>query len=337
MHITALVDRPDHVCCRYRVAAFAPLWQQAGHTLEFLKWPRNLWGWFQLGRQLRDADVVLFQRKLLRNWQLCLLRRAAKRLIFDYDDAVFLRDSYSRRGLHSGSRMRRFANIVRAADGVVAGNAFLADAAAQWTAAAKVHVIPTCVEPARYPVADHEHPGDAVQLVWVGSSSTLQGLEAIRPLLEQLGLGLPSLRLKLICDRFFELEHLLVLPCAWTEAGEAADIAAGDIGISWIPDDDWSRGKCGLKVLQYMAAGLPVVANPVGVHPEMVRPGATGFLPENQQAWAEAIIELVHQPELRRQLGRRARADVEEWYSVAVGAARWLEVLDGTARRRQAA
>jgi glycosyltransferase involved in cell wall biosynthesis len=327
LHIAALVDRPDHVCCRYRVAAFAAQWRQAGHELELISWPRHLWGWFQLGRRLRHADVVIAQRKLLRNWQLCLLRRAARRLVFDFDDAVFLRDSYSRRGLRSGGRARRFAAVVGAADAVVAGNDFLAAAARRHTRFDRVHVVPTCVEPARYPLADHEHNPDAVQLVWVGSSSTLQGLEAIRPMLEALGNGLPTLRLKLICDRFLELKHLLVVPCPWREADEACEIAAADIGISWVPDDDWSRGKCGLKVLQYMAAGLPVVANPVGVHPEMVRPGVTGFLPRTQAEWAEAIIELGHKPGVRRQLGGQARALVEERYSVAFGAERWLEVL----------
>src|SRR5262249_52811009 len=208
MHITALVDRPDHVCCRYRVAAFAAHWHKAGHTLELLPWPRRPSGWLGLGRRLRHADVVILQRKLLRGWQLCLLRRAARRLVFDFDDAVFLRDSYAPRGLHSGSRMRRFAAVVRAADAVVAGNAFLAGHARRWTEAGRVHVVPTCVEPARYPAADHEHHNRPVQLVWVGSSSTLQGLEAIRPLLEELGRGLPTLRLKLVCDRFIELEHL---------------------------------------------------------------------------------------------------------------------------------
>ncbi len=336
MYITALVDRPDHVCCRYRVAAFAPHWRRAGHQLELLPWPRGVWGWFTLGRQLRHADVVILQRKLLRRWQLYLLRRAARRLVFDFDDAVFLRDSYAQRGLHSGSRMRRFAAVVAAADAVVAGNGFLADAARRWAAPGRVQVVPTCVEPERYPLAE---PGGAgpVQLVWVGSSSTLQGLEAIRPLLEELGRRLPELRLKLICDRFFELKHLPVLPCVWTEAGEAAEIAAADVGVSWIPDDDWSRGKCGLKVLQYLAAGLPVVANPVGVHPEMVRPGGTGFLPRDPAEWVEAVTVLVRDAALRRRLGRQGRALVETHYSVAAGAARWLEVLGTLAKRRAAA
>jgi glycosyltransferase involved in cell wall biosynthesis len=336
VHLTALVEDPDHVCCRYRVAAFRPWLERAGYSLEVRARPRRWWHWLRLGRELRHADAVLLQRRLLPRWQLCLLRRAARRLLFDFDDAVFLRDSYSPRGAHSAARLRRFAATVRAADAVSAGNRFLAEHARRFTAAARVHVIPTCVDPWRYPVAAHRHDttGAPVNLVWVGSSSTLRGLEVIRPLLEALGKGIPGLRLKLICDRFFTLEHLPVFPCAWSEATEGAELAAADIGISWVPDDLWSRGKCGLKVLQYMAAGLPVVANPVGVQAELVRHGENGFLAETPAEWAEAVLELAHNPALRRRLGEAGRRRAEREYSIAAGAGRWAFLLQGLGARQ---
>ncbi len=155
----------------------------------------------------------------------------------------------------------------------------------------------------------------------------MQGLRAIAPLLEQIGQSLPGLRLKLICNRFLELRGLSVLACAWTESGEAVEIARADIGISWIPDDLWSRGKCGLKVLQYMAAGLPVICNPVGVQREMVRHGETGFLAETPAQWIDAVHRLAHDPALRRRMGR-GRRRVEADYSVTAGASRWVTLLD---------
>src|SRR5205085_460776 len=98
-----------------------------------------------------------------------------------------------------------------------------------------------------------------------------------RPLLEEVGRRCSGVVLKLVCDRFVDFDNLTVVPCPWSEPGERRELASADIGISWLPDDAWSRGKCGLKVLQYMAAGLPVVANPVGVHTEMIGHGSTGF------------------------------------------------------------
>ncbi len=329
MKITALVQSADHVCCRYRLAAFRPYLHHAGHELEIRKRPRNPWAWLQLARELASSDLVILQRRLLNRWQLYLLRRAARRLCFDFDDAVFLRDSYAAKGLASERRRRRFAAIVRAADLVVAGNAFLRDRALDYVDGGQVEVIPTCVEPKTYRLAAHKRAGSGVELVWIGSSSTLNGLELITPMLESWGQRFSGLRLKLICDEFVSFEHLAVTPRAWTKETEAEELATADIGISWLPDDLWSRGKCGLKVLQYMAAGLPVVANPVGVHTAMIEHGQSGFLAETSEEWEQAIGRLMNDPGLRQRFGQAARRRVEECYSVASGAKRWLGLLDG--------
>ena len=221
---------------------------------------------------------------------------------------------------------------------MVAGNAYLAEVGRRWANPDAVRVIPTCVNPAIYPRAGHGRRGQGVQLVWIGSSSTLKGLQVIAPLLESVGMNCPGVYLKLICDRFFHLGHLPVIERAWSEASEAAELADADIGIAWVPDDPWSRGKCGLKVLQYMAAGLPVIANPVGVQADMVRHGETGYLAETPEEWCEAVRRLAADPDLRRRLGRAGRRRLEADFSVDAGAALWLRLLDEVeqlpARRR---
>jgi len=333
VRLTALVESPDHVCCRYRLAAFRAAWERAGHSLALHSWPRHWWSW----ARLPNSDATIVQRKLPARWQLLLLRRACRWLLFDFDDALFCRDSYAAKGTHSPRRRRRFAALCRAADGIIAGNTFLAAEAKKYSPRGTVSVVPTCVDPSRYPLASHPRTGAAIQLVWVGSSSTLQGLEAISPILEHLGQRWPGLSLKLLCDRFLHLQYLAILPVDWTEGQEAAVIAGADIGISWMPDDDWSRGKCGLKVLQYMAAGLPVVANPVGVHREMVRHGENGFLAETADEWGEAIGRLARDPALRRRMGTAGRQRVEAEYGVTVAAQRWLEILGRLEQERAAA
>ena len=109
MHLTALVQKPDHVCCRYRLAAYRAFFEQAGHTLDLQPLPRHWWSWLRLGRTLRRSDAVILQRTLLRRWQMFLVRRSARLLIYDFDDAVFLHNSYSPRGLVCASRLRRAA------------------------------------------------------------------------------------------------------------------------------------------------------------------------------------------------------------------------------------
>ena len=276
MRIVALVEAENHVCCRYRLAAFRTHFAQAGHQFEIQALPHGPLGRLAIGRGFGSVDVVILQRKLLPEWTVSLLRRRVRRLIFDFDDAVWLRDSYSPRGFDDPRRRRRFRAAVRACDLIVAGNDFLAAEAARYTSAERVRVIPTCVDPSRYPVAEHTRTRD-LQLVWVGSSSTLRGLERFTKTLSAIGRSVPGIRLKLVCDRFFDIPDLPVDACPWRQETEPADIAAADIGISWIPDDPWSRGKCGLKILQYQAAGLPVIANPVGVHPQMVSRGRNGL------------------------------------------------------------
>jgi glycosyltransferase involved in cell wall biosynthesis len=326
MHVTALVESPEHVCCRYRIAAFRPFLEAAGHSLTVCSLPRRWWDRLRLFRDLRGATVVL-QRRLLPIWQFMYMRRSIRRLFFDFDDAVFLRDSYSPRGLYHAGRMRRFATVVRLSDAVLAGNTFLYAKAAALADRSRVHLLPTCVDPQGYSPGKPGQGRGPVQLVWVGSSSTLQGLERHAALLDEVGSRVAGIRLKLICDRTLSLLHLAVDYSPWSEATEAAEIASADIGVSLIPDDDWSRGKCGLKVLQYMAAGLPVVANPVGVHSAMVRHGETGFLAETAAEWADAIGKLSADPALRQRMGRAGRALVEERYNVSVGARIWLDVL----------
>ena len=217
----------------------------------------------------------------------------------------------------------RFARTVQAADIVVAGNSFLAEQAARWVASERIRVIPTCVDTARYPLAPHSSAATC-QMVWIGSSSTLRGMAQVRPMLEQLGQQIPGLTLKIICDRSLLLQQLPVQFCPWSTETEAADLAGSDVGISWLPDDDWSRGKCGLKVLQYMAAGLPVVANPVGVQAELVQHEVTGFLVRTPQEWRQALARLAESPDLRRRLGARGREAAQTYFDVRRGAQAWL-------------
>lgn len=331
MKALALVDGPDHVCCRYRVRAYEPALAAAGWSLTIEGLAEGALGRLKQTRAAGGFDAVILQRKLLPGWQLDALRKNTKHLVFDFDDAVLYRDSYDARGPHCKRRAARFARTMRAADTVVAGNDFLADCALRNGARPEqVRVIPTAIAPERYPVAVHRARGADARLVWIGSSSTLQGLEQQKALWNQVGLALPGIRLRLIGDRSADLGALGVEFVAWSEATEAADVAAADIAVSWMPDDLWSRGKCGLKVLQYQAAGLPVVANPVGVHAEMVEPGLTGYLPESAEGWVDAIRKLAGEPELRMRMGQEARASVVAGYSVGAWASTFVATIAGT-------
>ena len=325
MRIVGLVKDPLDPSCRYRLAALRPWLEAAGHRLEIEKIQRDTVPRLRQIWSLRRRDLVVLERRLFPHWTLALIRRSAKRLVFDFDDAVYRPDSTSDED-RSAVRLRRFAATVRAADAVIAGNGFLRDQAAQFTDAARIRVIPTCVEPTLYPTAEH-HPGRAVQLVWIGSKTTLHGLQRAAPILDAVARGCSGIILKVICDRFPRFHDMPVKEVRWTLDGEAREVAAADVGVSWLPDDGWSPGKCGLKVLQYMAAGLPVVANPVGVQGAMVSPGETGFLASSPEEWTEAVRKLAADPDLRLRMGKTARRRVEAEWSTERAAALWIELL----------
>ncbi|MSR29873.1 MAG: glycosyltransferase [Gemmataceae bacterium] len=323
--LVALVDSASHVCCRYRILPFEKVFHEMGFRLRLEEWPSSLGGRISLILSLRGKTVLL-QRKLISSWLVWLMKKQGAQLIFDFDDAVFLRDSYSEKGFADPGRLRRFTRICQSARAVIAGNSFLAQHARKWNSG-QVYVVPTSVDPLVYPVESRPQKNPDLTLVWVGSSSTLQSLEHARAGLDAVGDNFPGVHMKVICDRFPEFAKLQVKPVAWEEATEVKEISSSDVGFSWMPDDPWSQGKCGLKVLQYMAAGLPVIANPVGVHKEMVEDGKTGFLVESTGEFLQAISALRGNPNLRQQMGKKGREKLERDYSVAKAGNLWRVIL----------
>jgi len=333
MKVLALIDHPGHVCYRYRIEAFAAALFDRGMELETValqqgRVPRVL----RLPRAAR-ADVVVLQRRLLPAWQLGVLRRFAKRLVYDVDDAVFQRSS-RHADPTSVRRMKRFRATVRLADVVVAGNEYLRQRAEVVAGGGRAVTVPTTVSPGRYRLARHERRGAAARLVWIGSASTLRGLEMAGTHFAAIGQRLDGVELRIVSDRTASFDGVRTTLRRWSQAGEAAELADGDIGVSWLADDSWSRGKCGLKVLQYMAAGLPVVANRVGANCEMVVDGVTGLLVDTPEQWAEATARLAYDPGLRGRMGAAGRRMVEERYSVETWGPRFAGLLKGIAEDR---
>ena len=336
MHIVGLLESAGHVSGRYRLLALKPYVERAGHKLEVRAIPDGFWRRMRFWRRLADADVVILQRRLLSGWHFYHLRRHARRLIYDFDDAVYLRDSYAPKGLESVVRRRRFIRTVSFADAVFAGNLTLQHEAFRYAVPRRVHLVPTCVDPRRYPLAEHVREKTGVVMVWIGSASTLQGMVSQARLWNGIGRLVGGVSLKVICDRWPQFKHLRVLKARWSAATEGREIASADFGISYLPEDDWSRGKCGLKVLQYMAAGLPVIGNPIGVQTELIQHGKTGFLVSKPSDWVEAVYTLANDADLRRQMGQVARRRVEREFSVQSLVKNWLPLVSAVATRTAA-
>lgn len=329
--LLALTEDADFVCYRYRLAAFRPALEAAGWTLKPMPRPRTARGFAAMLQAMRAADAVVVQRRLYSVAKAWLIRRASHVLLFDFDDAVHMRDSNQHRASADTIRHGRFSRLLRMADASLAGSAHLREEAAACAPGATVHLMPTCVDPTRYPVARHDRPAGDVTLVWIGSPSTAHSLDEARPGLQAAATA--TTRLHLICDGVPRDVGIPARHTPWSADTEVHDLAAADIGIAWLPDHPWSAGKCGLKVLQYMAAGLPVICNAVGIHRQFVAHGRTGFLVDTPAAWREAVAAVAADPTLRRAMGAEGRARVTEGWSVEHWAPRFVEILERAARR----
>lgn len=312
---------------RYRITPFSEAFHNQNGPLGVREIPKGILGRIRLAAGLKGANLIL-QRKLLPVWQTRWLRKQVKHLLFDFDDAVFLRDSYHPKGFYDRKRLSRFQAVMESADAVIAGNHYLADRATEFRGTNVTYIIPTCINPSLYPAnTRNRQPGSPFYLAWIGSSSTLQGVESQSETWNLVGREIKESVLRVVCDRFPTFSSIQVDQKTWSKTTEAFDLSSSDVGVSWIPDDPWSRGKCGLKVLQYMAAGLPVIANPVGVHMEMITSGVNGFLCAKPEEWLESIRWLCDNPEESRKMGLAGRALVEEKYSITAGFQTWSKVL----------
>jgi glycosyltransferase involved in cell wall biosynthesis len=304
VRLLAITEDERGAATRYRVRQFVPALVAAGIECRVVAWPGDRRGRAELLERARDADVVLLQRRLLATGDAARLRARARRLAFDFDDALPFRDS-SRGATRSWTRRRRFEAIVRDVDLVLAGNAYLASLVPP--GARRVVVAPTAVPLDRF--RRTVPPADPSTLGWIGSRSTLPYLEAIVGALPHDA----GLRLRVVSDAFPPSAPVAIDAVPWREEDEPAEIARFGIGLAPLPDDAWTRGKCGLRVLLYFAAGVPAIASPVGVQGELI--ARAGVAATSGAEFAAAIARLRRDPDARAEAADAGRRLVEERYS----------------------
>lgn len=278
--------------------------------------------------RVRRFDVVVVQKALLtvgiRGLD-ALAVAAARRLVVDVDDAVHLSPPHR---LPSWLRVvedpSQPARLMARARAVVAGSERLAASLRPLNPG--VAVVPTSVD------TDRISPGLSRRrrtpvLGWIGSPSTAPYLEAIGPVLSSLARRTPFL-LRVVGGPPPAPPGVPVEARAWDPSRELSELRGFDVGLMPLPDTPWTSGKCGLKAVQYLAAGVPAVCSPVGAAPEIVRHGHEGYLARSPEEWEEALFTLLADPGLRRHMGEAARARAESRYSVSVNAPKLASILE---------
>jgi len=323
MRILVIANNLNQASYRLRIAVLKDLLATRGIDLDIQLRPDSWLGRRRLYASAGQFEAVLLQRKLLEVREIKLLRARAHKIFFDVDDAIMYPGS-RRNPIHRWRVWRRFGAFTGRVDLVVAGNEYLADIFRD--AGARAIVLPTVVDAARYQVKLHA-PTDSPALVWIGSKSTLGYLHCFADALQKSGARVTGLRLIVVADQAPTGLPLPVEHIPWSLQTEAATLARGDIGIAPMPADRWTLGKCGFKILQYMAVGLPVIASPVGANAKIVVPDQTGFLPQSDEQWADAVAALAADPKLRQTIGTAGRRRAEEEYSLTKAADLWERVL----------
>ncbi|WP_157862965.1 glycosyltransferase family 4 protein [Desulfofarcimen acetoxidans] len=280
-------------------------------------------------------DVIFIQKLVLPHVYpfpevlLCKLGKwLGKRVIFDFDDAIYTVSAVRKKTLIERlSYPERVQRIIGLCDDVVVGNEYLAHFARKYHK--NVHLIPTSIDMTKYPVPKfNEQKAGPFVIGWIGTPSTLPYLYSIKPALQEIALK-HEVVLRIVGGKDYACSGIEVEYLTWSLDNEVEYICSFDIGIMPLTDDPWSRGKCGLKLLQYLAAGVPAVASPVGVNKDIIDDGVNGYWAESTRQWVDKIERIISFPAEHINMTRLARKTVEDEYSLAANLNKLIKVLSG--------
>jgi len=324
MKVLFLIQGWDVAASRYRVLQYIPYMKSNGVDAMVSLYPRTFKENIHFFNALPQYDIVFLQRKRFNQPRLGLLRGRAKRIVYDFDDAVMYRNSKGKDPI-SQTRRRRFVQMIRASNFVIAGNEFLKSQVLPFNP--NVEVIPTSIDEERYYLKDHSIKKEKVTIGWIGDHGSIHYLEKMRPIFEGIGKRFPHSELKIVCDIFFDCEEIHIVKKPWKSEEEVADLQSFDIGLMPLVDDPWSWGKCGLKIIQYQGVGVPVVCTPVGINRDLVEDGVNGLWATTQEEWEEKLSVLIENHALREKMGREGRERVLKGYTIQACAPRLLSLL----------
>lgn len=278
-------------------------------------------------------DVIVLYRELLPvgppvlEW---LLAKTGTPIVYDFDDAIFIPNvSDANRHFAWLKWPRKTGAICRLSTHVIVGNEYLRRYASKFNPA--VTVVPTTIDDRKYAVEERVGAHDPPVIGWTGSLTTIKHLETITGALRTLRQSV-NFRLKVVGATEFRIPGVEVECVPWSADTELAHLRDFDIGLMPLPDDKWSRGKCGLKALQCMALGIPVIISPVGVNAQIVIDGHNGFLASTESEWVAKMTRLLGDAELRYRFAQEGRRTIETRYSAEVQAPLFLEVLKSACR-----
>jgi glycosyltransferase involved in cell wall biosynthesis len=282
-------------------------------------------------KRSKDFDLVFIYREAIMTGSVRFerkLKRKGANMVLDFDDAIWVLDvSTGNRNLKWLKRPSKTEDILRMSAMVFVGNRYLAEYASGFNT--NVKIIPSTLETDIFKRKLTNQGNERICIGWIGSRTTMKHFCLAVPFLQKLLEKFPGrICVKLISDINYPGKDIDIQFCKWKKDTEAEDLSEIDIGIMPLPDDEWSRGKCGFKGLQYMSLEIPTIMSPVGVNTEIIQDGENGYLASTEAEWIEKLSLLIESPELRDRIGKNGRKTVEEKYSFNAWKGKYLEYFE---------
>lgn len=293
-------------------------------------------------RRAKQFDLIFIQREALLIGSSFFEKQFFKRnkVIFDFDDSIWLLDTSPENKKFEFLKNPDKTKInIQHAHKVIAGNTFLANYAKQFNP--NVVIIPTTIDTEFHKssltlgldvsqsVNASNKSNKKIVIGWSGSISTIKHFEMVIPVLKKIQTKYPGkTEIHVIGQGAYSHPDIEIISKNWSPNTEVEDLAVFDIGIMPLPNDEWVKGKCGLKGLSYMACGVATVLSPVGVNTDIIQHQKNGLLAGSQEEWIHALSYLIENPEIRGQLGHAGRQTVVEKYSVEAHKQHYIAVLN---------
>ncbi|BFI98588.1 MAG: glycosyltransferase family 4 protein [Priestia megaterium] len=252
------------------------------------------------------------------------IKKQGVRVVYEFDDAIYVNQNKNSIKRQLSRSWKAVSKYSRLADHIIVGNEILHQWASQHNN--KVSIIPTGIDVFSYPIKKYSRSEEVVTLGWLGSTATSPNLYEILPVLESLSEEL-RIRLVIIGGETIQSKKLEIINLEWSKENEKKWLPMFDIGIGPLTNNEFNKGKCGFKLIQYMATSLPVIASPVGIQKEMIINNTNGFLANTIEEWETYIRSLILDEELRKQMGKRGREIAETKYDTSVLVKQITEVL----------
>jgi glycosyltransferase involved in cell wall biosynthesis len=314
---------------RVRGLDILPFLSESGLECESVFFPRAISAKLKLYSVLKSYDAVLLQKRLPSWLDFREIRKRSKRLIFDFDDAIFLKNAAPSSNLcdyESSTRMRKFKRVIEGVDEVVAANSFLAEAVKKIAPEKKVHIIPSPVSADKYEQKENYELSCPPVIGWIGTESTLRYLDMTADTFREIRKK-KDFVLRIISDGEYSPAGIKVENIRWSLERQFCEIRKFDIGIMPLSPDPFSEGKSAYKLLQYLAAGVPSVCSPVGMNCDVAGNDEFALIAGSSAVFAEKILFLLENYEIRKRLGQKGRELIKERFDLPVVARQWEKIL----------